>query len=144
MSGNSAPLYLTKRVSFVAAHRLVREDWDDEKNSEVFGKCFRQHGHDYTVEVTVKGPLHEEDGMVINLTDLKRYIREEIVDVCDHYNLNTDVEYMRGKLTPVENLCLEFWKRLEARVGERGELYRIRVWESPDNSCEYFGGNAPA
>ena len=143
MSADHAPLYLTKRVSFAAAHCLRRDDWDDEKNAEVFGKCAREHGHDYVVEVTVKGPVREEDGMVINLFELKKYIREEIFDVCDHYDLNA-IESMRGKLTTVENLCLEFWKRLEMRMGERGELYRIRVWESPDNSCEYFGGNAPA
>ncbi len=139
MASESGPLYLTKRISFAAAHRLKRDDWDEAKNQEVFGKCYREHGHDYVVEVTVKGPLVEADGMVINLFDLKKIIKEEIFDVCDHSNLNKDVEYLKGKLPTVENMALEFWKRIEPRLEEPGELFRVRVWESPDNSCEYYG-----
>jgi 6-pyruvoyltetrahydropterin/6-carboxytetrahydropterin synthase len=135
----SGPLYLTKRISFVAAHQLRRAEWSDLKNTEVFGKCFREHGHDYVVEVTVKGPVDPEDGMVINLNDLKRWLNEEIHDVCDHRHFNKDVAFMAGILPTVENMCVEFWEKLARRMGSRGELYRIRVWESPNNSCEYFG-----
>jgi 6-pyruvoyltetrahydropterin/6-carboxytetrahydropterin synthase len=78
-------IYITRRERFNAAHRLFRSDYDDMKNYEVFGKCSNPnwHGHNYELFVTVKGEINPENGFLINLTDLKKLVREKIIDKVD-------------------------------------------------------------
>jgi 6-pyruvoyltetrahydropterin/6-carboxytetrahydropterin synthase len=93
-------VFVTRREHFNAAHRLFREDFTDEQNMEVFGKCSNPnwHGHNYELFVTVCGPVAEETGFVINLKILSEKINSFVIDKLDHKNINLEVDFMKGKL----------------------------------------------
>src|SRR5882724_3594794 len=102
-------VYITRRETFSAAHKLTREDWNEEKNKETFGKCSNPnwHGHNYILIVTVKGDVDPETGFVANLSELSKIIKTRIIDKVDHRNLNLDVDFMKGKLPSTEVLAIE-------------------------------------
>jgi len=132
---------ITHRTEFSASHRLHSDELTDEENARVFGICNNLHGHNYELEVTVRGAVDATTGMVMNLTDLMALIRDKILGAVDHRDLNTDVPFLAGLVPTAENIAVSFWKRLEPEL-ERFEgcrLYRIRVYESPSNLVEYFG-----
>jgi 6-pyruvoyltetrahydropterin/6-carboxytetrahydropterin synthase len=132
-------LLLTRRVTFASAHVLRREDWDEEQNGAVFGSCARDHGHNYVLEVSVSGEPDPETGMVLNLRDLDRVVREAVVDHVDHRHLNRDVPFLRAVVPTAENVALAFWTRLEDRLresGPRARLCRLRLVESENNMVE--------
>jgi len=141
--------YITRRAEFSASHRLHDPALDEEENRRLFRECNWEggHGHNYLLEVTVAGPVDPRTGMVVNLKDLKAVIEERILGPCDHRNLDRDVPFLEGIITTTENLCIAFWEELEEGLSERiGEarLHRIRLRETRDNFCEYFGpGPAP-
>lgn len=135
-------LYVTRRERFNAAHRLFRQDWSDEKNLEVFGKCSNPawHGHNYEMFVTVKGKLNPETGFVVNLKDLSNLIRGKIIDKVDHKNLNTQVDFLAGEIMSTEIIVRAFWKELEYPVRLLGAtLHCIKLKETENNYVEYFG-----
>ncbi len=135
-------IYLTRRERFNAAHRLYREDWSEEKNMEVFGKCSNPnwHGHNYVLFVTVKGELKPELGYVVDLKVLSRLIREYIIDKLDHKNLNLEVEFMKDRMMSTEQIAIAIWQELEPPVLSLGvELHCIRLEETENNFVEYFG-----
>lgn len=132
-------LLLTRRVTFAAAHVLRRQDWDEERNETVFGSCARDHGHNYVLEVSVSGQPDPETGMVLNLRDLDRVVREAVVDHVDHRHLNHDVSFLRGVVPTAENVALAFWSRLEDHLREwpsGARLCRLRLTESENNVVE--------
>lgn len=136
-------VYITRRETFNAAHKLWREDWSEEKNFEVFGRCSNQnwHGHNFTILVTVKGIPNEDTGFVMNLKDLSKIVKQEVVEPLDHRNLNLDVPFMKGILASTENLIIKIWDRIEAPIKEHGgELVKIKLEETENNYVEYFGG----
>ncbi len=135
-------IYLTRRERFNAAHRMFRPEWDDAKNTEVFGKCSNPnwHGHNYTLFVTVKGELNPETGYVVNLKTLSKIINDAIVDKIDHKNINIEVNFMKGKIASSENLAIAIWEQLETPVKSLGiELHCIKIEETENNIIEYFG-----
>lgn len=135
-------IYLTRRERFNAAHRLYREDWSEEKNMEVFGKCSNPnwHGHNYVLFVTIKGELKPELGYVVDLKVLSRFIREYIIDKLDHKNLNLEVEFMKDRMMSTEQIAIAIWQELEPPVLSLGvELHCIRLEETENNFVEYFG-----
>lgn len=127
------PVLVTRRATFAAAHVLARPDWDEERNREVFGACTGDHGHNYVVEVSVRGEPDPATGMVINLRELDEVLRRCVIDEVDHRHLNR-VELLGGAIPTTENVALAFWCRLEERLGER--LERLRLVESENNSVE--------
>ena len=136
-------IYLKRKEKFCCAHKLSVPDWSDEKNKEVFGKCANPnfHGHNFTLEITVRGEIDPVTGMVINLRDLGRIIRTEIIDVVDHKNLNLDVEWMIGKMPSAEVFAVEIWKILEPMIAEySAELHSVVLEETDKNIVEYYGG----
>ena len=139
-------VYITRKETFNAAHKLYREDWSDEKNWEVFGRCSNRnwHGHNFTIFVTVKGIPSEETGFVINLKDLSRIIKDEVVEPLDHKNLNVDVPFLKGILPSTENIVIQIWELiLQPIEGAGGELVKIKLEETENNYVEYFGGKEP-
>jgi 6-pyruvoyltetrahydropterin/6-carboxytetrahydropterin synthase len=135
-------MLITRRERFNAAHRLFREDWTDEKNLEVFGKCSNPnwHGHNYTLFVTVKGYVNKETGFVVNLKDLSKIVREQIIDKIDHKNLNIEVDFMKDKIVSTENIAIAIWEELYESILQIGaELYCVKVVETENNFVEYFG-----
>ena len=103
------PTFLTRRVTFAAAHRYRRPDWDDATNAQHFGACAHPHyhGHSYVCEVTVRGDVDPATGFVVDLGHLDRVLQVEVRDRFDHRNINLDVaEFADGKLIPSgENLA---------------------------------------
>ncbi|PKR80569.1 6-pyruvoyl tetrahydrobiopterin synthase [Brumimicrobium salinarum] len=139
-------VYITRREHFNAAHKLWNEEWSDEKNESVFGKCSNKnwHGHNFNIFVTVKGVPHEETGFVINLKDLSKIMKDHVVEALDHKNLNLDVPFMNGVLASTENLVIKIWEEIEKPIQEAGgELAKIRLEETENNYVEYFGENTP-
>lgn len=135
--------FVTKRVHFNAAHRLHNPDFSAAWNRKQFGLCNnpRWHGHNYVLEVTVKGPVDPRTGYVIELGDLKRVLHEAIVAKCDHRNLNEEVDFLRDILPSTENLVIAFWREIEPRVPS-GRLHCVRLYETEHNYAEYFGPTA--
>jgi 6-pyruvoyltetrahydropterin/6-carboxytetrahydropterin synthase len=138
-------VYVTRKANFSAAHRLFNPGFSDERNEQVFDKCnnVRGHGHNYELEVTVRGLPDPETGYVIDLKRLARIMDEHVVDHVDHKHLNFDVEFLRGIIPTAENIAVIFWRRLEPEisreVGERGALHSIRLYESANNFVDYYG-----
>jgi 6-pyruvoyltetrahydropterin/6-carboxytetrahydropterin synthase len=135
-------IYITRRERFSAAHRMYREEWTDEKNLKVFGKCSNPnwHGHNYVLYVTVKGEPAEDLGFFINISTLKQIIKDKIIDKIDHRNLNLEVSFMRGKIATTENLAIAIWDELKPAVEKEGTaLHCIKIGETENNSIEYYG-----
>lgn len=137
-------VYITRRESFNAAHRLYREDLTDEENLNLFGKCSNPlwHGHNYTLYVTVKGKINPETGMLINLKELSQLIKEEIIEKIDHKNMNLEVSFMQGKLASTENLAVAIWNTLKSALKKKFpqvELHCVKLFETENNIVEYFG-----
>ncbi len=133
-------IYVTRRVTFSAAHRLYNPAFSDEKNAAVFGKCNNPwgHGHNYALEVTVRGEINPKTGMVIDLKKLKEILMREIVEKVDHKHLNHDVPFLEGIIPTAENLCVQFWKILRPKIDE-GELFEIKLYETENNTVTYRG-----
>jgi len=139
-------VYIVRKEHFNAAHKLWREDWSEEKNEEVFGKCANKnwHGHNFNIYVTVKGIPNKETGFVIDLKQVSAIIKKEVVERFDHKNLNLDVPEMKGILASTENLVMVIWDLLENPIlTAGGKLAKIRIEETENNFVEYYGGNEP-
>jgi 6-pyruvoyltetrahydropterin/6-carboxytetrahydropterin synthase len=136
--------YLTRRYMFSASHRLHSEEMSAEKNREVYGKCNNPygHGHNYSVEITVSGPIDGQTGMVCNLVDLDELVREQMVERYDHQNLNCLAEFA-GQVPTTENLCISIFDLLKHKIVKLGlgkaHLERVRIEETMLNSFEYAG-----
>ena len=135
-------LYITRRETFNAAHRLFRADYDDKTNLEVFGKCSNPnwHGHNYILLVTVSGEVNPETGFVINLKALSNIIQNKIIDKIDHKNINLEVDFMQGKMASTEMLSIAIWEQLEDEIKQLGaRLYSVKLFETENNYAEYLG-----
>ncbi len=133
-------VYVTRKAQFSASHRLHNPAWPNEKNQRMFGKCNNPngHGHNYEIEVTVKGTPPADTGMVIDLKKLADIIDEEIVERVDHKHLNIDVDFLSGVIPTAENIAIAFWNILKPKIQE-GTLHSIRLYESANNFVEYRG-----
>ena len=133
-------VYLTRKAEFSAAHYYHNPQWSAEENQRVFGKCanLNGHGHNYTLEVTVKGEPDAKSGFVIDLKDLKSIMNREVLDVMDHRMLNKEVPEFATQIPTTENLAISIWKRLEGKL-KVARLHRVRVYETPDLFVDFYG-----
>ena len=140
--GKSPEVYLTRRYRFSAAHRLHTDALSEEENDRVFGKCNNPngHGHNYTLEVTLRGEVMPETGMVTDLERLDRTVEERVLKRFDHRHLNDDKAFA-DKVTTGENLVVMLWNLLEKAV-PAGTLHKIGLVETRDNYFEYAGPSA--
>ena len=139
-------IYITRRETFNAAHKLYQPNWTEEENNLVFGKCANKnwHGHNFTLYVTVKGVPNKETGFVMNLTTLSEIINTQVIESLDHKNLNLDVSYLTGLMASTENLAIAIWDQLANEIAKNGgELAKIKLIETENNFVEYFGGKEP-
>lgn len=134
-------VYLTRVEHFNAAHKLYNPAWSREENEAVFGKCANEHwhGHNYELFVTVKGKPDGGTGFVMDVKVLSALIKEQVIEVLDHRNLNMDVPFMNGKLTSTENLAVGIWKQLAPYLPQGVQLHCIKLYETPRIYVEYFG-----
>jgi len=132
--------FVTRRMTFSAGHRLHNEALSPEENREIFGKCNNPngHGHNFTVEVTVKGTIDPRTGMVYNLRDLKKVMTEVIEQGLDHKNLNLDVPALANVIPTAENLAAVIWKQLADRLPP-GLLHEVRLVETENNFVSFRG-----
>ncbi len=133
-------VYLTRRASFSASHRLWSRQLTEAENYAVYEKCANPngHGHNYVLEVTVRGTPDPQTGMVLNLTQLKDAMHEQVVNWVDHKHLNYDVPWLEGSIPTTEVLVVKFWDRL-AEVLPRGLLYEVKLYETENNIASYRG-----
>lgn len=133
-------IYITRRETFAAAHRLYRADLSDKENSEIFGKCSHPnwHGHNYTLEVVVAGEINPETGFVLDIKKLKDIIHKYVIDKVDHKNLNLDTDFMKGIIPTSENICVAIWNQLKDKI-PAGKLYSVKLYETENNYFEYRG-----
>ncbi len=131
---------LTKRIEFAAAHRYHKESWDAARNRAVFGACNHApgHGHNYMLEVSVSGQVDPHTGMVVNLFDLKRVLKD-VLGEFDHKHLNCDTPYFKESVPTSENLAVVLWRILSNRP-EIGRLDTVRLYEDEDLFAEIWGG----
>ena len=129
-------VYVTRRLVFSSAHRLHHPDLE---NDLVYGSCANLHGHNYTLEVTVKGKVDPLTGFVVDLKGLKRVMEEKVKAILDHKNLDTDVSYFKNVVQSAENIAIFIWKQLEPEIPENAELESVRLHETENNVVEYFG-----
>jgi 6-pyruvoyltetrahydropterin/6-carboxytetrahydropterin synthase len=133
-------VYLTRRETFAAAHRLFKPELSDEENFELFGKCSNPnwHGHNYTLEVTVVGDVDQETGFVLDIKKLKQIILDNVISKVDHKNLNIDTDFMSGVIPTSENITIAIWNQLEDKI-RGGKLFSIKLYETENNYFEYKG-----
>jgi 6-pyruvoyltetrahydropterin/6-carboxytetrahydropterin synthase len=135
-------VYLTRQVEFAAAHRLYREDWSQVKNFDVFGDCSNPygHGHNYLLEVTVRGVPDEETGMVSHFSGLKKMLHELVTVSMDHRHLNFDVPFLKGVLPTSENIVRLLWTRIdETSRGGGWTLHKLKLSSTARNWVDYYG-----
>lgn len=124
---------ITRKIEFSAAHLYNNPKLSPEENRRIFGKCNNPHGHghNYTLEVTVAGEPDPITGMVLDLKELKEILQREIIERMDHRFLNYEVPELAGQIPTTENVAQLIWKLLEPKI-TRGQLDRVRLYESPD------------
>ena len=134
-------VYITRIEHFNATHKLYNPSWSKEQNDEVFGKCANEnwHGHNFELHVTIKGRPDGGTGFVFDAKKLSVIVREHVVDVLDHKNLNVDVPFMMGKLCSIENLVIGIWGQLLPNMPEGVTLHGLKLYETPRIYVEYFG-----
>ncbi len=127
-----------RKAHFNAAHRLHNDDWSDEKNREVFGKCNNPHyhGHNYELEVRLTGEIDPITGYLYDLAHLSQLIKEHIEERYDHKNLNLECPEFKDQNPTAELICIEIWKILRSKLQDKFEL-GVRLWETPRNYVEY-------
>jgi len=129
---------ITKIVKFCAGHRYWRPDWSEQRNREMFGKCANApgHGHNYTLEVTLRGAPDPQTGMIMDLKEVKEILEERLLRPLDHCFLNEAVPRFREQVPTPENLLLHIRELLDgAFPGCR--LHRLRLWEADDLGVEW-------
>lgn len=130
---------LTRRETFSASHRLYSNKLSEEENRALFGKCahVNGHGHNYTLDVSVKGSVDAKTGLVMNLTDLKKTIQEKVMAKVDHKHLNLDVVEFTSLNPTAENIAYVIWQWLKPELGNL--LYEVRLRETEHNFAVYRG-----
>lgn len=138
-------VYLTRQVHFSAAHRLYNPNQSLAWNQRQYGLCTKPHwhGHNYVLEVTVRGHPAPDTGFIMDLAELKRVLHRAVVDRCDHRSLNDEVDFLRGLIPSTENLVIAFWNEIAPLLPPRAKLHCVRLYETPRNSAEYFGPDVP-
>lgn len=135
-------MVITRKVEFSASHVCRNPQLSDEENLRLFGAAANPHGHghNYVVEVSLRGDPDPVTGMVLDLKELKEILTREIVDPYDHRFLNYEVPPFDRVVPTTENIARDIWQRLEPRLtDEHRQLHAVRVYETPDLYVDYFG-----
>lgn len=133
-------VYLTRKAEFSASHLYHNPELGPEENKRIFGKCNNPHGHghNYTLEVTVKGQVDHRSGFVVDLKELKEIMEREVLQTVDHRFLNKEVAEFKDRIPTTENLAITIWGWLAPKLNVAA-LHRIRVYETPDLFVDYYG-----
>jgi len=129
---------LTRSYHFSAGHRLENAAVGAAENARIYGPCYRQHGHNYLLEITVGGTLDPATGMAADLAAVDATVQAVVLSRVDHFDLSATVPELRGVITTGENLARTFWQWLEPAL-RPGQLQRVAVIETANNVFEYCG-----
>ena len=129
---------ITKKYRFCASHKYGNQAWTEEENREVFGKYYRNHGHNYILEVSVTGPIDQGSGWLVDLKKLGQIVKKYVVNVLDHSQIEVDIEWFKGKQPSSENILVWAWGEIAPRM-ERGTLHRLRLVETHSIYTDYYG-----
>ena len=129
--------FISCRLEFSASHYYRAAGWSEEDNFKSFGKASRHHGHNYMVEAAVSGEINPETGMIMNIRELKRIIKE-VLETVDHKNLNEEVPYFQSCLPTPENLACYFFQALSVKI-QTAVIASVRVYEDESLYAEYRG-----
>ncbi len=129
---------ITKKYHFCASHKYGNSNWSEEKNYEVFGKDYNNHGHNYILEVSVTGPIDPDSGWLVDLQKLNILVRSKIVDVMDHSQIEKDIDWFKGKQPSSENILVWAWNEIAPRM-EQGTIHRLRLVETHSIHTDYYG-----
>ena len=124
-------IQITRALEFSASRRYTRPDLSDDGNAELFGSRARQHGHNYRLEVTLRGEPDPFTGMILDLKELQQILDDEIMARFDHRDLNADTPYFEKDPPTPENFARVIRQILRAALPE-GMLDRIRLQEDAD------------
>jgi 6-pyruvoyltetrahydropterin/6-carboxytetrahydropterin synthase len=129
---------LTRSYHFSAGHCLANPDLSQDENARIYGQCYRQHGHNYLLEVTVGGELDPVTGMSADLGVVDAAVEKAVLKRVDHYDLSATVPELCDVITTGENLARTFWEWLIPALPPRS-LQRVAVVETANNVFEYCG-----
>ena len=129
---------ITKKYHFCASHKYGNAYWSKQRNLDVFGKDFNNHGHNYILEVSITGPINPETGWLVDLQSLNEIVKSQIVDILDHSQIEEDIEWFRDKQPSSENILFWAWDKIEQNLHE-GRLYRLRLVETHSIHTDYYG-----
>jgi len=130
-------VYFCEKFEFAAMHMLWNDEFSEQHNLEIFGKCANPtgHGHNYIVEVTLQMPASRND---FRIGDFERIVDDEFIKLVDHKNLNADVHQFDKTNPTVENIAGLAWNQLVGKFGQ-AKLHRVTVWETDKTYCSYEG-----
>jgi 6-pyruvoyltetrahydropterin/6-carboxytetrahydropterin synthase len=136
----SSIVYLTRKAEFSASHLYHNPTFSPEENQRIFGKCNNPngHGHNYVLEVTVKGEVDTSTGFVVDLKRLKDVMHSEVLDALDHRFLNKEIPEFLTLIPTTENIAIVCWQRLAPKF-TAAKLHRVRVYETPDLFADFYG-----
>ena len=130
---------LTKKYHFCASHKYGNAYWSEQKNLEVFGKDYNNHGHNYVLEVSIKGPINPETGWLIDLGELNEIVKSNVVDILDHSQIEEDIEWFKTRQPSTENLVIFIWEQINSHINGEMKLHKIKLRETPTIYTEYYG-----
>lgn len=132
--------YIQRVEKFSSSHRLHNSQYSDEENKNLYGKCNNLHGHNYTLEITIKGEISDKNGMIMDIQKLKSIIKEEILDNIDHKNIDLDILYFSSRPSTAENISVWIWKQLVNVIDTpSNKLYKVKLSETDKNIAIYKG-----
>jgi 6-pyruvoyltetrahydropterin/6-carboxytetrahydropterin synthase len=133
-------VYLTRKCEFSSSHYYHNPEFSPEENRRIFGKCNNPngHGHNYTLELTVKGEVDPGTGFVVDLRELKEVMEKEVMEVFDHRHMNLEVPEFRSLIPTTENVAIAIWNRLAPKL-KVAKIHRVRIYESADLFVDFYG-----
>ena len=131
--------YLTKQYKFCAAHRYWNDKWSKEDNFKHFGDDIYIHGHNYTLDITIKGEIDPDTGFIIDLQKLNEIVQKDVISVMDHRQIELDIDWFSTRQPSTENMVLFVWNILVDQIPGSSKLFSIKLQETPTISTEYYG-----
>ncbi|MEK7819254.1 MAG: 6-carboxytetrahydropterin synthase [Bacteroidota bacterium] len=133
--------FISRRESFSSSHRVALPNLSDKENMKLFGACSNKngHGHNYILEITIKGKVNPKTGYVIDLKEVKEIMHQNFLKYVDHKNLNLDVDFLKGINPTTENIAIACWNKLNPHFKKSAKLFSIKIFETDKNFVEYRG-----
>ena len=131
--------HITKQFKFCAAHKYWNSSWSDEKNKEIFEDDVKIHGHNYLLDITIKGQISKESGFIINISELKKIVNEHVIRYLDHSQIQEDVDWFEDKQPSTENLVIYIWNQISPHIQNPAQLFKVKLRETPTIYTEYYG-----